>query len=87
MVAAGTFSNSTVITSVARTSDCSALGSSKAPVIVRLATWLAGQPASGSSTTVCSPSREADKASMRPSWPPPRMPMVEPGGIGKLVMA
>src|SRR6478672_1047662 len=27
-----------------------------------------------------SPSRLAASASMRPSWPPPRMPMVLPGG-------
>ena len=28
----------------------------------------------------CSPSSAAASASMRPSWPPPRMPMVPPGG-------
>src|SRR3990170_8071985 len=31
---------------------------------------------------VLSPSRAAAMASMRPSWPPPRMPMVLPGGSG-----
>src|SRR5512143_700903 len=28
------------------------------------------------------PRRLAATASMRPSWPPPKMPMVEPGGSG-----
>src|ERR1700712_1902 len=30
------------------------------------------------------PRRAAARASMRPSWPPPRMPMMLPGGRGAL---
>src|SRR5690554_2056245 len=44
-----------------------------------VATCWAGQFASGSRTMVRYPRRAAAMASMRPSWPPPRIPMAEPG--------
>src|SRR6185503_1779220 len=50
------------------------------------ATRAAGEPRSGSRIATSKPSRLAAAASMRPSWPPPRMPMVWPGASGRTVM-
>ena len=40
---------------------------------------IAGESGSGENTWHFSPSRAAAIASIRPSWPPPRIPMVSPG--------
>src|SRR5689334_22684207 len=50
--------------------------------MVLAATVEAGQSRSGSSTRVSKPSRAAANVSMRPSWPPPSTPMVDPGRSG-----
>jgi len=39
----------------------------------------AGESGSGENTWHFSPSRAAAIASIRPNWPPPRIPMVSPG--------
>src|SRR5262245_40955508 len=51
-------------------------------MVLLAATSKAGLKASGEKTWQRKPSRAAASASMRPSWPPPRMPIIEPGGSG-----
>src|SRR6056297_369844 len=48
-------------------------------------TWLAGQSPPGSKMQVLNPRRAAATESMRPNWPPPRMPMVAPGERGSVI--
>ena len=40
---------------------------------------IAGESGSGENTWQRNPSRAAASASIRPNWPPPRIPMVSPG--------
>src|SRR6185503_18834351 len=53
--------------------------------------WAATRPAglsgSGSRITTSKPSSAAARLSMRPSWPPPMMPMAAPGASGKEAMS
>ena len=49
------------------------------PASRRRATCAAQGASAGSKTWVCMPSRAAAIASIRPSWPPPRMPIRPPG--------
>ena len=85
---AGTFSNSKVTTSADFGERRERLGVVVAPrSCARRRPRAAGAVGVGCRARQSKPSRAAASASMRPSWPPPRTPMVAPGGSGKPAIA
>src|SRR3954451_632241 len=75
---ASTCSISMVMWSARRPSSARASGSCRSATIWSAPACCAGQRSPGSTTTTEKPSGTAASVSIRPSWPPPTMPMVWP---------
>ena len=80
IVSNGIFSNSYVITSTFFAKFFRLFISSYLKVLDKLVTCLAGALKSGSYICVLNPNWEADKESILPSWPPPKIPITLPNG-------
>ena len=77
--AAGTFSNSKVTTATRLANSRTASMSSYGALISTSAICPVGVSSSGASVCTRYPRRRAAIANMRPSWPPPSTPIVDPG--------